>query len=86
MGSRFFNSKEAFRAFGETVTSHTISTNTSFPFLTIDLFEVEAANARARSGVESLGLLPFLSEFELEAWGNYSVLHGANWLEQSRVS
>lgn len=84
--SRFANARQAFRAFGESITSYTYTTGKKFPFLTVDLFEVDASNARERSGVESLGILPYLQESELAAWGNYSVEHGSAWLEQSRVS
>ena len=86
MHARFFNTKQAFRAFGESVTAYSVSTNTSFPYVTIDMFEVDAANARERSGVESLGLAPYLTEDQLEEWGHYTFLRGAAWLQQSRVS
>lgn len=68
------------------MTAYAHSSNTSFPFVTVDLFEVDAMNARQKAGADTLVLAPYVSESSLQEWGEFTAANGADYLEQSRVS
>jgi hypothetical protein len=68
----------------DTIASSATTSNQSFPFVTVPLFEVYGDTARIQSGFESVTYTPLVLEQEVSGWINYS-LANQNWLLESRA-
>jgi hypothetical protein len=82
---RVENMFAAFKGMGETFTASALSSNSTFPFVTPEMVEVEGHHVRAQSGVEMIMYAPYVSGDQKEKWETYSV-NNQKWLKESRVS
>ena len=76
--------RDALRGVADTLTATAVSQNTTFPFVTTQMFEVAAGHAREQAGVEMFTFAPIVSELNRLKWNNYSVEHEF-WLQESRT-
>ena len=75
--------ENAFRNLAEIITTASVTTNASFPFVTVPMWEVYASQARLQSGAEIFAFTPIVEEAEMGLWANYSNSH-QGWLQESR--
>ena len=80
---RFERSRDALTELATELTAYAHKSNTSFPFVTMPLFEVNARHARIQSGAEVVGFVPLVEHRDKAAWGEYSV-ENQWWIEESR--
>lgn len=80
------NSESLIRAvegLSEAISAAAYRRNETFPFVTVDLFEVVGRYARKRSSSDFVAWSPLVSEDQRDAWMNYTRAN-AWWVEQSR--
>ena len=65
------------------LTAYAIKTESEWPFVTMSLFEVNAYHARKLSGVEAIGVAPFVYRDDRKAWEAYSS-ENYGWIDESR--
>lgn len=65
------------------LTAYAHKSNTSFPFVTMPLFEVNARHARLQSGTIALGYVPLVKTHQKNHWEKYSV-ENQWWIKESR--
>jgi len=80
---RFSLTRDSLVELATEYTAYAHQSNSSFPFVTMPLFEVNARHARMESGVEAVGVLPYVSQEQQKAWEKYSV-QNQWWIEESR--
>ena len=80
---RFEGSRDALTDLATELTAYAHKSNTSFPFVTMPLFEVNARHARIQSGAEVVGFAPLVEYHEKATWAKYSV-ENQWWIEESR--
>lgn len=68
----------------EEITSYAITSGLTFPFVTMEHFEVNADHARKQSGAEIVTTLPLVKQEQAEAWSRYSV-ENIGWIDSSRA-
>lgn len=73
----------AFEGLSDTITGSAISSNTTFPFVTVPMFEIQGEHTRRASGIEVLSFSPIVLEDQREAWEQYARDH-QGWLAESR--
>lgn len=73
----------AFRTLSETITASSFSTNETFPFVTVPMFEVQGQHARQQSGIEIFAYTPLVKESQRDEWQAYSNTH-QGWIQESR--
>lgn len=72
----------ATRGLSEVLTSQAIQTNRTWPFVTLDSFEVLVRNTRLLGQSELVVLAPLVATSQIEAWNAYSNTH-QDWIDQS---
>jgi hypothetical protein len=80
---RVQNTIQASRGLSETLTAYAKSSKSTFPFVTMPMFEVAGKNARHLSGIDVFGFLPFVDEDQKNSWEVYA-LEKSSWLDESR--
>ena len=67
-----------------TITAQAIATNQTFPFVTIDNFEVYARDARIACQAESFAYTARVKAQDIMAFNEYSITH-SNWVKKSQA-
>jgi len=75
---------QAFYSLSESTTALAATSNSTFPFVTVPTFEVNAHHARLQSGIELFAFLPLVYPEQLKKWETYSVLN-QDWMKVSRA-
>jgi hypothetical protein len=73
----------AITAFGVTITASAVANNSTWPFVTVDLFQQRSASSRSLSGSQYLQLVPIVTDNTRAAWEAYSVAN-KGWLTEAR--
>lgn len=73
---------QATRGLSESITEYAETSNETFPFVTIDIFETLARHVREQSGIESLVYSPIVRDRDRSSWEDYSVRH-QQWIQDS---
>ena len=71
----------AMEAFADQITSHSLSTNETFPCVTLPNFEIQGGYTRKQAGVLALLVLPIVSTEDRSKWEAYSVAN-QGWLTE----
>ena len=74
----------AVAALGVTVTASAVVSNSTWPFVTVDLFQQRAASSRSLSGAYYLQLIPIITNDTRLAWEEYSVAN-KGWMTDARA-
>jgi hypothetical protein len=74
---------EAMEGLSAELTSFSLMTSVSFPFVTMQQFEVNAMHARIHSGIEIIFTVPQVTGDQKANWEAYTKENGT-WLEESR--
>ena len=81
-----FHSENLFTAMKSaalTVSGAAISSNATFPYVTVPAFEILGQTTRAQSGIEFLLFTPLVNESTKDDWGPYTEKN-QGWIEESR--
>jgi hypothetical protein len=82
----------AIRGTSETITTQALmiyqqqnqNASTSFPFVTLPMFEVQGEQYRRQSGIEAFLFTPFVLEQQRDEWQQYAQDHQDDWLSWGR--
>ena len=76
--------RDSMRGVADTFTITAMSQNTSFPFVTVPMFEIVGGRAREQAkAIEMLTFAPIVSKTHKLKWNEYSVKQ-KSWLQESR--
>lgn len=75
---------DASRAMSRSITSEAFRMNMTFPFVTIQDFEMLGNEARSNSPLEAIGLSIELKKEEIVPFGQYAVENAPGWMAESQ--
>ncbi|KAL3929684.1 MAG: hypothetical protein SGARI_004682, partial [Bacillariaceae sp.] len=73
---------QATQGLSEILTAEAITTNSTWPFVTLSNFEVYVGNTRAQASSELIAVAPIVSKENLPKWNEYSNEH-QGWIDES---
>lgn len=74
------------RGLSRSVTTEAIALNMTFPFVTLNNFEVFGKLARDTSGLETIEFSPFVESHDVTAFEAYAQAHADGWIQSSRAT